>query len=309
MSDTGGRRSKGGGRLFRRAVDGFLRDLERRNFSPHTVGAYRRDLARFAAFLAETTHEEEPRLSRFDSASVRRFVAWMVSSRYARRSVQRNLAAIRSLARHLVRRKAIRANPALGLTAPRPEKRLPSFLTRREVDLLFAKSAEPTLAELRDRAVLELLYGTGIRLSELVSLSVRDVDAAGGLLRVTGKGRKQRVVPLGRSAGEALRQYLSARGGAAGEEPVFLNSRGGRLSGRSVQRLVGRRLAQVSEARQLSPHVLRHTFATHMLNAGADLRAVQELLGHASLSSTQIYTHVTTERLKDVYRKAHPRAE
>ena len=303
-----GSRKKRGGRLFRRAVEGFLSDLERRNFSPHTVAAYRTDLARFADFLSEVTHDDEPRLASFEPGAVRRFVAWMVSSRYARRSVQRNLAALRSLAKYLTGRRAIRANPTLGLTAPKPAKRLPSFLTRRETDLLFRCPARPTTAELRDRAILELLYGTGIRLSELVSLSLRDVDSSGGLIRVTGKGRKQRIVPLGRSAGEAIARYLDARGGGAADDALFLNMRGGRLSGRSVQRLVAKRLAQVSEARSLSPHVLRHTFATHMLNAGADLRAVQELLGHASLSSTQIYTHVTTERLKDAYKKAHPRA-
>lgn len=303
-----GKTKKRGGRLFRRAVEGFLADLERRSFSPHTVAAYRRDLERYARYLTELTHEEEPRLSGFTAASVRRYVAWMVSTRYARRTVQRGLAAIRSLAKFLVQKKIISANPALGLTAPRPEKRLPSFLTRKEVDLLFACPADPKPSELRDRAVLELFYGTGIRLTELTQLTMRDIDASGGLVRVTGKGSKQRVVPLGRSAEKAIERYVSARGGAAPDEPLFLNSRGDRLSGRSVQRLVAKRLAQVSEARSLSPHVLRHTFATHMLNAGADLRAVQELLGHASLSSTQIYTHVTTERLKDVYKKAHPRA-
>ncbi len=303
-----GSRKKSGRRLFRRAVEGFLTDLKRRNFSPHTVAAYRRDLARFADFLSEVTHEDEPRLADFEPAAVRRFVAWMVSSRYARRAVQRNLAALRSLATPLIRRKAIRVKPTLGLTAPKPARRLPSFLTRRETDLLFSCPAEPTTAELRDRALLELLYGTGIRLSELVSLSVRDVDAYGGLVKVMGKGRKQRVVPLGRSAADSVARYLAARKQGAADDPLFLNLRGDRLSGRSVQRLVAKRLAQVSEARSLSPHVLRHTFATHMLNAGADLRAVQELLGHASLSSTQIYTHVTTERLKDAYKKAHPRA-
>ncbi|MCK4409282.1 MAG: tyrosine recombinase [Candidatus Eisenbacteria sp.] len=305
--DAGTRRERGG-RLFRRAVENFLTDLDRRNFSPHTVAAYKRDLARFADFLSEVTHDDQPRLARFESTAVRRFVAWMVSSRYARRSVQRNLAALRSLAKYLIKRKAIRANPTLGLTAPKPARRLPSFLTRRETDLLFRCPVQPTTAELRDRAILELLYGTGIRLSELVSLSLRDVDTSGGLVRVTGKGRKQRVVPLGRSAGESITRYREALGGGAAGDPLFLNMRGGRLSGRSVQRLVAKRLAQVSEARSLSPHVLRHTFATHLLNAGADLRAVQELLGHASLSSTQIYTHVTTERLKDAYKKAHPRA-
>ena len=299
---------KKSGRLFRGSVDEFLGELERRNFSRHTVDAYRRDLERFAVHLSQTTHDERPRLADFRPQAVRRYIAWMVSTRYARRSVQRSLASLRSFAKYLTKKKAIKVNPTLGLSAPRPEKRLPSFLTRRETDLLFASPADPTLSELRDRAILELLYGTGIRLSELTNIVVRDVDTSGGLVRVTGKGDKQRVVPLGSSALDAISRYLAARGEVAAGDHLFLNARGGALSGRSVQRMVSKRLAQVSEARQLSPHVLRHTFATHMLNAGADLRAVQELLGHASLSSTQIYTHVTTERLKDAYKKAHPRA-
>ncbi len=296
-------------RRFGKAVDGFLKDLETRNFSEHTVAAYRRDLKRFERFLAEVVHDEDPPLKRFEPATVRRFVAWMVASKYARRTVQRNLAALRSLARHLTKRGVLKANPTVGLSAPKSEKRLPSFLTLRETDLLFGEQAEPKPSELRDRAILELFYGTGVRLSELVSLSLGDIDLAGGLVRVKGKGRKQRIVPVGRSACQALQRYLDVRDGTtASADPIFLNNRGTRLTARSVQRMVARRLAAVSEARQLSPHVLRHTFATHMLNAGADLRAVQELLGHASLSSTQIYTHVTTERLKEVYKKAHPRA-
>lgn len=304
---TAGARKRSG-RLLRGAVDEFLAELERRNFSRHTVDAYRRDLRRFADHLAQTTHDERPRLSDFRPQAVRRYIAWMVSTRYARRSVQRALASLRSFSNYLTKRRLIAANPTLGLSAPKPERRLPSFLTRRETDLLFECPAEPRLSELRDRAILELFYGTGIRLSELTNIVVRDVDTSGGLVRVTGKGDRQRVVPLGSSALAAISRYLSARGGASPGEHLFLNSRGGQLSGRSVQRIVSKRLRQVSEARQLSPHVLRHTFATHMLNAGADLRAVQELLGHASLSSTQIYTHVTTERLKDAYKKAHPRA-
>lgn len=296
-------------RRFGSAVDSFLKELSVRQFSPHTVSAYRQDLKRYGDFLREISHDDNPGLDRFDASSIRRFIAWMVSSGYARRTVQRNMAALRSLSRHLLRTGAMGADPTLGLSAPRVERRLPSFLTRKEADLLFAVPAEPTEAELRDRAILELFYGTGIRLSELVTLNLDAVDTAGGLVRVTGKGRKSRIVPLGRSAATAIERYLSARGGAGGRsEPLFLNLRGERISNRSVQRMVSKRLAQVSEARQLSPHVLRHTFATHMLNAGADLRAVQELLGHASLSSTQIYTHVTTERLKEVYKKAHPRA-
>jgi integrase/recombinase XerC len=296
-------------RRFSRAARGFISELEVRNYSPHTVAGYRRDIDRFGRFLAEITHEKDPALSSFDHAAVRRYIAWMVASRYGRRSIQRGLAALRALSTHLKKRRAIRVDPTLGLTAPRPERRLPSFLTRNETDRLFDGESDGESSSLRDRAILELLYGTGIRLSELVSLSVGDVDTAGGLMRVSGKGRKQRVVPLGRAAARAVDRYLScAKQERGANDPLLLNARGGRLSGRSVQRIVARRLRQVSEARRLSPHVLRHTFATHMLNAGADLRAVQELLGHASLSSTQIYTHVTTDRLKDVYRKAHPRA-
>lgn len=166
------------------------------------------------------------------------------------------------------------------------------------------------IGELRDRAILELLYSTGIRLSEMVKLERASVDLTGHMLRVMGKGKRERLVPVGRKAVSALGRYVVARGADADHPraPLFTNLRGGRLTGRSVQRMVTKRLSAVSDRRRLSPHVLRHTFATHMLNAGADLRAVQELLGHASLGSTQIYTHVTTERLKEIHRKAHPRA-
>jgi len=189
-------------------------------------------------------------------------------------------------------------------------KRLPVFLSEREMSLLFIVPPEPGITELRDRAILETLYGTGIRLSELVALRAGDVDHHGATLRVMGKGRKERIVPIGRAAGNAIREYLASKEGKprAFQDPLFEGRQGRAVSARTVQRLVKKRLAEVSEIRRLSPHVLRHTFATHMLNAGADLRAVQELLGHTSLSSTQIYTHVTTERLKEVYRKAHPRA-
>ena len=303
------RRSGTGRRRFASAASRYLEELEGRNYSPHTVSAYRRDLARFERFVAEITHQDSPGLDSFNPQSIRRYVSWMVASRYARRTVQRGLASLRSFGEHLARRKVIPSNPALGLSAPRPGKKLPSFLTMAEAEKLFAAPEGNELSELRDRAILELFYGTGVRLSELVSMSLSDVDLPAGLMRVTGKGRKSRVVPVGRSAVHALERYLSARGDTNDRSAaLFKNARGGRLSGRSVQRIVSRRLAQVSEARQLSPHVLRHPFATHMLNAGADLRAVQELLGHASLSSTQIYTHVTTERLKNVYKKAHPRA-
>jgi integrase/recombinase XerC len=290
-------------------VHEFLDDLRGRNFSRHTIAAYRRDLAQFERFLRDLARDEEPTLRHLEPRSVRRFVASLTASRFARRSVQRKLAAVKSFAKYLVSRHALAANPTIGLSAPRAEKRLPSFLSGKEIERLFAGPPGEGERGLRDRAVLELLYSTGIRLSELVSLRKDHVDLAGGLVRVLGKGGKERVVPVGRPALDAIRRYLAARGRSGrGPTSLFTNNRGSALTGRSVQRIVAARLAQVSEARQLSPHVLRHTFATHMLNAGADLRAVQELLGHASLSSTQIYTHVTTDRLKEVYRKAHPRA-
>jgi integrase/recombinase XerC len=303
------RRGSANGRILD-LIDGFLDDLRARNLSAHTLDAYRRDLVQFERFMRDLARDEPPTAERLDARSVRRFVSALSASRLARRSIQRKLAAVRSFARFLVREGVLEADPTLGLSGPRAERRLPSFLRRKEIDLLFAEPSGPTEAELRDRAILELLYGTGIRLSELTSLTKRHLDLSGGLVRVVGKGSKERVVPVGRAAADALGAYLRVSGGArqGRDEPLFRNARGGRLSGRSVQRIVARRLGQVSEARQLSPHVLRHTFATHMLNAGADLRAVQELLGHASLTSTQIYTHVTTERLKEVYRRSHPRA-
>ncbi len=288
----------------------FLISLEQRGLSRHTIAAYGRDVRQFLEFLKEISHNDEPTTADLKPRLVRRFVSFMTASRFARRSVRRKLASVRAFTRFLTSRRFLSSDPTAGISAPKVTKKLPTFLSEREMSLLFIVPPEPGIIDLRDRAVLETLYGTGIRLSELLSLKTSDIDHRGATLRVMGKGRKERIVPLGRAAGDALREYLAAREGAprAPQDPVFEGRRGRALSERTVQRLVKRRLADVSEARRMSPHVLRHTFATHMLNAGADLRAVQELLGHASLSSTQIYTHVTTERLKEVYRKAHPRA-
>jgi len=291
-------------------VADYVANLEDRNLSPHTIEAYRRDVGQLVAFLGDLAHGADPTTAHFDARSVRRFVASLAASRFSKRSIQRKLAAVRSFARFLTEAGALGGDPTSGIRAPRSEHRLPSFLVRKEVERLFAAPTDGGPRDLRDLAILELLYSTGIRLSELTSLRRRDIDLRGHVMRVIGKGNKERRVPVGRAAARALDRYLAARPEGAGgpETPLFTNRRGGPLSGRTVQRVVRERLAQVSDARRLSPHVLRHTFATHMLNAGADLRAVQELLGHASLSSTQIYTHVTTERLKEVYRKSHPRA-
>jgi len=289
-------------------VEAFAADLETRNLSPHTLAAYRRDLAQFQRFLRDLARDEEPTLDHLTPRAVRRFVASLAASRFARRSVRRKLAAIKSFARYLTSEGLVATNPTAGLPGPKLEKRLPVFLSTRETERLFDAAPGDTAAAVRDRAVLELFYSTGIRLSELTGLRVGDFDFASRTVRVMGKGRRERVVPFGRAAGDAVKRHIAASGPASRRNAVFTGRKGDRLSGRTVQRIVARELAKVSEARHLSPHVLRHTFATHMLNAGADLRAVQELLGHASLSSTQIYTHVTTERLKEVYRRSHPRA-
>jgi site-specific recombinase XerD len=204
----------------------------------------------------------------------------------------------------------LKFNPALGLTRPKQDKKLPSFLSVEEASRLVEAPEGQGLASLRDRALLETLYSTGLRVSELVSLRVRDVDRIGGTLRVTGKGRKERIVPVGSHSLAAMEKYLAARKGEepSDDRPLFLNLRGGVLTDRSVRRVVQRYLSRVPIARRISPHSLRHSFATHLLDRGADLRSVQELLGHSLLSTTQIYTHVTTEHLKRIYRAAHPRA-
>jgi integrase/recombinase XerC len=289
-------------------VEAFAADLETRNLSPHTLAAYRRDLAQFQRFLKDLARDEEPTLDHLTPRAVRRFVSSLAASRFARRSVRRKLAAIKSFARYLASEGLVAVNPTAGLPGPKLEKRLPVFLSTHETERLFAAAPGSKATALRDRAILELFYSTGIRLSELTGLSVGDFDFSGRTVRVMGKGRRERVVPFGRAACDAVKCHVAASGRAARRDAVFTGPSGDRLTGRTVQRIVAKELAKVSEARRLSPHVLRHTFATHMLNAGADLRAVQELLGHASLSSTQIYTHVTTERLKEVYRKSHPRA-
>lgn len=302
--------TKSSRRTVRAHIDSFMDELEARNLSKHTRAAYRSDLIQFERFLRDLKRDEEPLAPDFTPGAVRRFVSSLTAAKYARRSVQRKLAAVKSFARYLVAERALDVNPTTGLSAPRPERRLPSFLRRREIERLFEGGEGGSERELRDRAMLELFYSTGMRLSELTGLRRENLDLRNGLVRVLGKGDKERVVPVGRAAASALKRYLGPRAGSreGRGRPLFTNARGEAISARTVQRIVAKRLGQVSEARHLSPHVLRHTFATHMLDAGADLRAVQELLGHASLSSTQIYTHVTTARLKEIYKKAHPRA-
>jgi len=272
-----------------------------RNASPHTVRAYGRDLREFrefagAAFPHRITHR-----------TVRAFLAHLQAHTAARQTLARKLASLRAFYRFLRRHGRMQDNPLTGVSTPKGERRLPRFLDPAGMLALLSAPPADTVAGRRDRAILEVFYSTGMRLSELSGLHAGDLDFASALVRVLGKRHKERILPVGQPALAAVRDYLAASPAPAGGA-LFRNLRGGSLSPRSIERLVDQYIRQIGAARGISPHSLRHAFATHLLDNGADLRAVQELLGHVNLKTTQIYTHVTTERLKAEYRKAHPRA-
>lgn len=281
----------------------FLRYLEvEKHASPHTLKSYRTDLEDFSRFLGAA---DDPRALRgVDVRGVRAYLAALHTRGLDPVSVARKLAALRSWFRFLVRRGVLDGNPARQVRGPRLPHKLVSFLPIDETVALM--DVQPTRRSARDAAIVELLYASGLRVSELVGLDLRDVDGPEMTVRVLGKGRKERIVPFGEAAGRALRDYLTERGGAPGA--LFLNRRGGRLTVRSIHTVVCRRARAAGITRRVSPHTLRHTFATHLLDSGADLRMIQELLGHGRLSTTQRYTHVGSEQLMRVYDAAHPRA-
>lgn len=287
-----------------RYVEKFINYLRiEKNASDHTIVNYTIDLKDFAKFLGETSVEDVNYLF------LRKYLAGMKEKSYSKRTIARKLASLRSFFKFLYREGHIKANPSSGIATPKLDKRLPVFLGPDEVSLLIESPGEKDAAGLRDKAVMETLYSTGIRVSELVGMNLNDVDFIGGVVKVFGKGRKERLAPIGDKALRAIRNYLDKRGGARlNEKAVFLNKSGSRLMARSVREIMEKYIKRASLREGISPHTLRHSFATHLLNRGADLRSVQELLGHMNLSTTQIYTHVTTQRLKEVYDKAHPRA-
>ncbi|MGH7554322.1 MAG: tyrosine recombinase XerC [Longimicrobiales bacterium] len=300
-------------------VDKFLRTIrDGKQLSQHTVAAYRRDLTEFAAFLDRYYADDSWSWSGIDRLALRAFLGDLSRRGLARRSIARKLSAVRSFFRHLHREEIVEANPARVVRSPRLERHLPAWLTRDETDRLFAlaenRSAEGGFRGIRDHAIVELFYATGIRLSELHGLDLADVDLVGDLIKVRGKGRKERIVPVGRAAVKALRRYETRRAGVANRaserdrNALFITERGARVSARQLQHIVQGFLKKVADDAGLSTHSLRHSFATHLLDAGADLLAVKELLGHASLSTTRIYTHTSKERLKRVYDASHPRA-
>ena len=296
-----------------------------RNLSAHTVRAYAGDLTQFLAFLERYLDRPAERIApgEIDQYAVRAFMGELYDRGHARASSARRLAAIRSFGRYLRREQHIDKNPGALVATPKQERKVPARLDMREVERLLAGPDATTPLGRRDRAILELFYASGLRLSELGGLDLEDVNLSSRLVRVLGKGGKERIVPFNRSAAAALRAYLGDREtmvpgapapvAAHGRrrppaEPLFVNYRGGRLSTRSVDRLVRRYVAATSRRYGISPHALRHSFATHLLERGADLRTIQELLGHARLSTTQRYTHVTAAQLMSLYKKTHPRA-
>jgi tyrosine recombinase XerC len=284
----------------------FLR--HEKNASPHTVAGYGRDLRQVAAYLKE----REIRWDKAGNVVLRGFLAELHEKKRRKTTIGRKLAALRSFYDFCVRKKWIAENPARILATPRQEKRVPSFLSEAETAELLDLPRSAAPLDLRDKAVLELFYATGIRVSELVGIEAADIHFGERLVRVRGKGKKERIVPFGQKAREALDAYRRARPelakGAAGGEAFFLNYRGGRLTARSVQRMVRKYIRRTAVARKISPHSLRHSFASHLLGRGADLRVIQELLGHASLATTQKYTHVDLQQLLTVYKKSHPRS-
>ncbi len=281
----------------------YLSDEKR--YSDYTVAAYRTDLSHFVDFLLD--YQAKKRWEEIIPDDVKNFLGFVLRHGYSRRAAARKLSSVKSFFKFLCWDGVLDYNPARGVKTPKSERRLPGFLTQSQVEAALDIPGDD-LISLRDRAILEVLYGAGLRAAELVGLNLDDIDFHGETLKVRGKGKKERIMPLGEQAKKSLELYLPLRDSAV-EPAVFLSRRGKRLSTRELQRIVKRRLLQIGDASGAHPHILRHSFATHLLERGADIRAVQELLGHSSLATTQVYTHLTAERLKKIYDKAHPRAE
>lgn len=284
-----------------RYIEKYIRYLEiEKNASGHTILNYKRDLEEFKQFLGETQVENS------DYLTIRRFLGSLKEKNLKSRSVARKLSCLRSFFRFLNREGFLKNDPTSAISSPKLEKHLPLFMTENEVTKLVESPQSEEPSGLRDRAILETFYSTGIRISELVGLNLENIDFFSAVVKVMGKGRKERMVPIGDKALRAIRDYIEHR--KKETQVVFLNKNGRRITTRGVRLVLDKYIQRSSLRENISPHTLRHSFATHLLNRGADLRSVQELLGHANLSTTQIYTHLTTEKLKSVYDKAHPRA-
>lgn len=297
---------------MRSAVDQFLRYCStEKGYSPHTVDRYRHTLSLFCVYtdewLGDDTDPEKLRLN-----DVRPFLGWLHDRGLSNRTIRLHVSALRSFFKYCLRNGIITSNPVALLVVPKSEKTLPSFLQATEVSHMLERFDRTTAVGARDAALTEVLYGSGLRISEALGLTTNSIDVRRATLRVTGKGGKQRVVPVGSKSLQAIREYLRLRPElhpSLDETALFLTTKGTPLGASQAWRIVHRAMEGITESRQKSPHVLRHSFATHLIDNGADLQAVSDMLGHASLSTTQIYTHVSVERLKAAYMQAHPRAD
>ena len=279
----------------------FLSYLEiEKNYSRHTLVNYEVDLEEFMQFIGTTAIE------RVDYMTLRRFLARLRERALKPRSLARKMSTLRSFFKFLQREGYIKNNPAVLLMSPKLDKKLPNFLSESEMTKLIEAPVTDKEFGKRDRAILETLYSAGLRVSELVGLNIESIDFISNIVKVMGKGKKERLVPIGNKALDAVREYLDSR--KQKSNILFLNKNGTRLTDRSIRNITNKYIQAASIRNNLSPHALRHSFATHLLDRGADLRSVQELLGHVNLSTTQIYTHLSTEKLRSIYQKAHPRA-
>ena len=288
-------------------VKKFLLFLRERDFSQNTIRAYQFDLGEFLLFLKNEYKKIKPDIN---NRLVIRSYLNSINGKYKRASISRKIYVLRSFFKYMIQHEIIKSNPFRYISAPKIEKMLPTFLTEKEIKQLLDIKKGKGIISLRDQAVLELLYSCGLRVSELVSVNLEDIDLFGGMIRVLGKGRKERMVPVGDKALECVYGYINHRKKllrGKKEKAVFLNYAGGRISSRYVRKILNKWINKAAIRKHVSPHVIRHSFATHLLNAGCDLRSVQEMLGHKNLKTTQVYTHVNIERLRDVYEKAHLR--
>ncbi len=274
-----------------------------KNYSPHTTINYRFDLNEFAAFL--TAHGPAD-INQIDYFVLRKFLGILSERKLSKRTLARKISTLKSFFKFMLREGEVKNNPAASLIYPRRDKLLPKFLTENDVTRILEAPGESDIWGLRDKAILEMLYSTGVRVAELVGLRKEHVDIFSGFAKVRGKGRKERLVPLGEPAVNMLKRYLDQR--TDNNQALFINQRGATLTDRGVRDIIERYIKRSALALSVSPHIFRHSFATHLLNHGADLRSVQELLGHASIATTQVYTHLTIDALRAVYEKAHPRA-
>ena len=291
------------------SIESFMLTLEKeRNFSLHTIKAYKNDLNRFNYFLDNTLSRKK--LAKINRNDIRKFLAEEYDNGYSSKTVARRLATIKSYFKYLVKTELIQENISIHINSPKVPKKLPNFVDKNLIDTLMKTPSLDTHIGIRDRAVLELFYSTGMRLSELVNMNIGDFEINKKLIRVIGKGNKERMIPYGRNAESAIKNYLKIRNlslkPAFANKPLFVNSSEKRISKRTIQSRMNNYIKIVADGKRIGPHLLRHTFATHLLDNGADIRAVKDLLGHSSLSSTQIYTHVSIEKLKKDYTQAHP---